>query len=634
MAPNNTNRPSSVREEEGSLVGTALVVGGMFLVIAILRARSGYGGLSGLARLLPGWWPAVPAAALLVGLAVLTPRLVRAVRWSVLAVRAARNFLFHLVHERSVRRAPNGFRRYQGQGLPVGREPGLAGRILAYSEKRGETAAILLVGSSGSGKSSAMETMALHTVRRTRDCLIVIDPHATMALDILSRMTEEERARTQWVDLTGRGPTPSWNVLAAHALSDREAALRGQAVTDALTAVSGAAKAWHRQRAALAHSVEALISLNRQLPPEGQLSLFAIDRWLDDAEWRTALLPRLPERARRWWGRKISAADSGAVTGLVERMRAREELVRLLGGGRNDVDLAAIADGDGHLIVTPGTDSAGQAATNLLAYMLVNVGRARAHRPQGSLRPVRVLIDELPLLDAALGAQLGSGIRETRKYLMSWVLATQGIGSGFLSGETVDNLLTNRQLLMTAAVSSLEAQRLARDIGHDLEWQRIAGLAPHRWMVQVQRHAPVELMNLQASEPFGEAAPLPLPESWLPGTANVPDPEEAEDAALALLGPERALKAPAGPQEVPTLPAPAVGAEAPSGPVCALEECTVSLAGRAPDARYCCDAHRKRDGARRAAARRKAEEARRKAEEAGRGPEERPWRPRLVDGER
>lgn len=469
---------------------------------------------------------------------------------------------------------------------PLGRRVD-GGRVVALRPKPYELSTVAVLGHAGSGKSTILARAALHQVRHGGRALAFLDPHRQAVDGIWSRLTEEERARTVYLDPSqGRVPI-ALNMLDASGLEADQLPARALELRELVGDLCHAHEGHRVVRETIGRTVTALLQLNAQVPPEEQLTLFAASRWLTDEEWREQLLPYLDARQRGYWSSK--RADEGApgpLLDLLDKLLAAPGMVQLLGHSRSTWDAGAAMDRGEILLAALGAGIGKQLLGNLLALAYVRAALARQVREPGTYREAAFMIDEAPVLDRALVGPMGEAMRECRKFGLSVWLGSQYL-TGALSERTVRAIFANRTLLLTASLGDDDARVIARNTGGAITSRAIVTLGPHRFLCQVRRGVPfvVESVPLDREYPVLRGAAPQEVES------PRPDPEEAEERALAQLRAHRAAAAPSGQEEALEAPGEA-----------AVRRCQYRLCGQplSPSlragARYCSDAHRQAEG--------------------------------------
>lgn len=408
--------------------------------------------------------------------------------------------------------------------LPVGFRP----------DTQTELTTALVLGMSGSGKSSIMVGQALHFMKRARTSVVMVDPHRVSAMRVLAGLDPHEREQVELIDLEGGVRIPALNIFDvagrdANAVEDAVLPTR-----DALFVMTDAPLNANRVRSVIKRAAEAFLTINSTLLPDDQLTVFQLDRWFSDSEWRDMLTPRLPERQQRYWapkgGFKDEQASAGPLIALIEGMRSSRSLRALLGRSRSSLDMSALLSGERSLLCCPGDGFEGHIVANVIAFQVVSAVRSRSQMSERSYRPAALMIDEAPLVERALRIHLGQAVRELRKFKTSVWLYSQEASK--LSAQTLSSVLSNRILLMSASIADEDARKLSANLGKLVSVPELVSLPKHRFFVQARRDAPFQLCSLPPERLFGPALPLHL----VPDDIPVPDPEELEVRMEQLCG--------------------------------------------------------------------------------------------------
>lgn len=456
-----------------------------------------------------------------------------------------------------------------------------------------EFASMLVIGASGSGKSSLLATEAVHGIRSGQS-VVLVDPHRTAAARALGFLDPAERSRVGVIDLETGGSLPSVNFLDVAGLDQDQVDERVLEARDVLMSCMVMPGWASRVRRILRRTLEAMTTLNRQLAAEDQMTLLEMENWLTDPDWRAQFLERLPPRSRGYWESGFKGEQNAAepIVGLCEGIRTSRTLRRLLGRPRMDLDFGRYLHEGLSVFVLGGSSLEGQILSNLVTSLAVRAGRERIGRPE--LRPASILVDELPLLDTVLGGPLAASMRELRKAQVRTLLFSQDVTS--LSRRTLRVVLGNRTVLLSSALSAHDARLLSAELGGAIGAPEIVNLGAHRFLCQVRRDAPFQVEALRPEvvyQPGSTRQVEPqITQRVIQEPGLEPLQESPEDGSIAVTGvtASRDIERTSSSDVTDvTAPVTAMNGER----ICALEGCDRPLQGRRFDARYCSEAHRK-----------------------------------------
>lgn len=183
----------------------------------------------------------------------------------------------------------------------------------------------------------------------------------------------------------------SWNPLSMEnrAMADVQDVVRS--VVEGIAAAQDWGDHAPRARTILARTAQALALLNLQAvtasKPAAQCTLFQIRTWLVDEEWRWALLPTLPQRARDYWEKTFPtlAKDSvPTVTYAIDRIDTSQSLQAFFGSPRSGYDIRSAMDESKVVFLCPSGSESDALVSCLLIHDLHRAGLSRQDTPARS----------------------------------------------------------------------------------------------------------------------------------------------------------------------------------------------------------------------------------------------------------
>ncbi len=371
------------------------------------------------------------------------------------------------------------------------------------------------------GKSTLMAHIAAHKMRekaagRDSDAIVVVDPHADLVEDLLSRVPERLADSVRLVDLADERRAPGINLLDARIFSDRD-----RTADSVVRVARGLWDQWGpRMQSILEHSVKSLHEANSHLEPDRQYTILDALPLLSDPGFRTEVLGRVSDPyLLEWWSRDFGSwhaqyrADALApVQTRISYYASSRRARAILGQRRSTIDLRKTILEGGVLLVSAAQGSAGRDVAALVGASLLNlvdsVMRGQGALPPEQRRGALVVVDEMQTMP---GVDYEAMLSELGKFGASIVLATQSLAKlADLSPTMQDTVLANVGCLAVFQVSGADARRLVWELGSErVSADDITSLPVHHCYVRATvgtDRVPAFSMAVRAPDPPDPAA--------------------------------------------------------------------------------------------------------------------------------
>lgn len=368
------------------------------------------------------------------------------------------------VRRRPPGRAPDG-RPWLAAGCPLGvSDQGGVRRPIALPDEL-LARVTLLLGKTGSGKSTALHHLLVHAMADPARGILVVDPHGDLARALLGLVPHHRQAAIVALDLGDTERPIGFNPLDVTAGRPPD-----RLVADTIV---GLRRLWpntwgDRMEQMLRQALITLVERNGHLPADEQFTLLHVEPLLQNPHFRRAVLTRLGPAVsnQQWW------------TGYYDRLsaRLREEMINpvltklatvatlgaarhIIGQPRTTLDLGAAVMAGQIVVINLARGVIGGDLAALLGALLVSTVDLAIERqallPEPQRRSVLVTIDELQALPAVDYARL---VGELRKYGAGFLLATQTLaGLDRLDPTLRPLLLGNCEALLSFRVAAEDA---------------------------------------------------------------------------------------------------------------------------------------------------------------------------------
>ncbi|MCK9921217.1 type IV secretion system DNA-binding domain-containing protein [Frankia sp. AgPm24] len=332
-----------------------------------------------------------------------------------------------------------------------------------------------VVGATGSGKSTLLANMILGDVDDGRG-VVVIDPKGDLITDLLDRLSPDAAGRLVLLDPDDPAPPPVLNIL-----DGPDAGL----ATDQLVGIFRRiwADSWGPRTDDLLRST-CLTLLAGRRPGQPAPTLVDIVEVLTDPRARRAAAAKISDPILggfwEWYSELSDGARAAAVGPLMNKLRAlllRDFARKVLAGGASTIDVPAILDRGGILLVRVPKGAIGEDGAQIIgSIVLAKVWQAALRR--AAVVPARradcaAYLDECQNFLTLPGA-IEDMLAEARGYRLSMVLAHQHLRQ--LPADLADALSTNARSKVFFAVSPRDAAELARHVAPVLSHHDLARL--------------------------------------------------------------------------------------------------------------------------------------------------------------
>jgi hypothetical protein len=351
------------------------------------------------------------------------------------------------------------------QGIAFGtyRVPGRAEVIathIAETDMRNHT---LVLGATGSGKSSLLESLALCHLRKKQPFTLV-DLHGDLFTRVAAWALVEKPERLVLLDFTRPELLPGWNALAPIEGIDvgRHVDLLIGVLKRLYAGEDAASWAWGvKVEELMRHALRACIESKAPMTLVDLPSFFLIP------SVQQATLATVPEPTRAYFLTRYGAREEmyvSAVLNKLEPFLGSIAVQRFLGRGTSTFDLLGAIDRGDTVLVNLAKGYMGPTA-DVVGRLLVNVLQTAALRRErmtpDKRRPYALLLDEAHVL-ASVNSGLEDFLVAARKYQVFVTLAAQGLS--LFPPNFRPHLLGNTGRQFFFRLPHSEARMLARDI--------------------------------------------------------------------------------------------------------------------------------------------------------------------------
>ena len=332
-----------------------------------------------------------------------------------------------------------------------------------------------IMGQTGTGKSSLMESMIVQDIRAGRG-LAVIDPHGDMIDNILKRIPKERAEDVIVFDFLDRGRPLAFNILHWRDLGERDLIIDELYRTlDHIYDMKLTGGPMFEQ-----HFRNFLkLLMGDSVRPGFTPTILEFIRCYTDSSFRNWLLNSIDDQQVKDFVAEVEDVGgecalkniSPYVSAKFGRFVNDTTLKRIVGQGKSSIDFDEIMNKRKILLVKLGKGRFGSEVSALLANMLVTrfkfAAMKRGEMPKENRQDFFLYVDEAHNLPQ--GENLSDMLAEARKYRLGLILATQYCSQlGNVSGGRGDDLLAaifgNVGSLMTFRTGTQDAEHLARGL--------------------------------------------------------------------------------------------------------------------------------------------------------------------------
>lgn len=355
-----------------------------------------------------------------------------------------------------------------------------------------------VIGKTGTGKSTMLETLALQDIQAGRGFALV-DPHGDLVERVATQVPKERAEDVTYLDVTDPAQPYGYNPL-RHVRADK-IALAASGLLEVFKKMWS--DAWGvRMEHILRNALYALLERREAALPD-------ILRLISEKAFRKEVATSLTnEPVRNFWLREFDrysfAYQRDGIAPIQNKVGAfltDPTLRRILAGPTEDIRIRRIMDGSGVFLVNLAKGLIGEDSASLLGALLVTtIGLAafsRADMPQADRRPFFLYIDEFQAFTTLSLANMAS---ELRKYGVGLVLAHQHLHQ--LEPDIRHAVLGNAGSLITFRVGPEDAAFLAREFAPPFEATDLLNLPNHHVVLKL-------MIDGAPSQPFSGATVVP-----------------------------------------------------------------------------------------------------------------------------
>lgn len=359
---------------------------------------------------------------------------------------------------------------------------------------------MLLVGKTGTGKSTLLETMLVQDLA-AGEGFAVLDPHGDLVDRLIDRVPESRRDDVIYLDVPN--PTQPWGF---NPLADVPFERRPLVASQLLEVFK---KLWldswgPRVEHLLRHSLLALLD-------QPEPSFADVPQLLADRDFRRDAMTRVRSRqVRAFWLReyedyptRLRAEVIAPLQNKVGAFLANPLLNRILTQPQQMLDLRGLMDGGKVLVVNLAKGRIGEDTAALLGSLLVaSIGTAalsRADQLPHERRDFWLYLDEFHTFTTL---SLATMLSELRKFGAGLVCSLQYTAA--LSAPMQAAVFGNIGTLISFRVGGPDAELLAREFHPTLQHADLISLPNHRMYVEL-------LVDGMPTEPFSAETLPPLP---------------------------------------------------------------------------------------------------------------------------
>jgi len=325
----------------------------------------------------------------------------------------------------------------------------------------------LILGATGSGKSSLLETLALHRLRTNRP-FALLDLHGDLYSRVASHAAALDAPKVIKIDFTKPDTLPSFNPLAPLPGVDvgRQVDLLVGTLKRLYAGEEAASWAWgvkveELMRVAIRACIEARINGNVSFSFADLPQFFLL------APVRNGIVKHASVTTQTYFRKRYSKREEmyvSAVLNKLEPFLGSVAVQRFLGRAESAVDLFGAMDRGETVLINLAKGYLGPTA-DVMGRLLVNVFQtaalARASKRPSARKPYALLLDEAHVL-AGAGSGLEDFLVAARKYNVFVTLAAQGLS--LFPASFRPHLLGNTGRQFFFRMPFREARALAPDI--------------------------------------------------------------------------------------------------------------------------------------------------------------------------
>ncbi len=375
-----------------------------------------------------------------------------------------------------------------------------AGEVTPLSLVTAERARhLLLIGSTGSGKTTVMEYAAAQDIYAGRG-LAFIDPHGDSAKKLLKIIPEERKNDVIYLSPNDVAHPIGINPIEMpEGLSGDEYLIERGRVTSALVSVM---RKVFSDDDSTAHNIEAIMRnvLHTALTVEGA-TIFTILKLLRNKKFRKGVVANLEDdRLKDFWREEFGEAGgfqrvsmTKSVNHRIDAYESSVQTQRMLGQAKSTISFEDIMDSGKILICNLGKgdineDESALIGTTILAKLKLAAER-RSSIPEDQRRPFFVYVDEFQNFATKPFATMMS---EARKFKLYLTIAEQSTEQQEDAGLTQTILANARTLVLFGTGSSVDEQLLLPRFAPHVEQGELLNLPIYNFYLKTSVEIPME----------------------------------------------------------------------------------------------------------------------------------------------
>ena len=212
-------------------------------------------------------------------------------------------------------------------------------------------------------------------------------------------------------------------------------------------------------------SIESLLWLNCQLPPDIQANIFCLKEMLTDESWRGLVVSKLPRGHQKWWEqiypaivRKHKGVSSwGPIFARLDLLQSQAHTRAIFGASQNTLRWEDIVEQGKILLVSlnsDGSDLDGVISNLVLAEMAMVFRERSPGRGKGNVRPYHLFLDDFQSYANYTADQVEAFAREYRKVGAKTHLIHQNPSA--LSARAKKFIMSNRTHVIVGALAGTQ----------------------------------------------------------------------------------------------------------------------------------------------------------------------------------
>jgi energy-coupling factor transporter ATP-binding protein EcfA2 len=359
---------------------------------------------------------------------------------------------------------------------------------------------VYVIGKTGTGKSTLLETMALQDMERGNG-FALIDPHGDLVSRIAQQVPAWRQQDVRYLNVPDKNQPYGYNPL-RHVGRDR-IPLAASGIMEAMKKVWE--NAWGvRMEHILRNAVFALLE-------QKNANLADILRLFSDKLYRKAIAGNLKnETVRAFWQKEYDRYSFGyradgvaSIQNKLGALLSDPTLRRILTAPKEDIRIRSLMDEGKILLVNLAKGQVGEDSASLLGALLVTtIGLAamsRADIPESERRPFFVYIDEFQSFTTLALANM---LSELRKYAVGMTIAHQYLHQ--LEPEIRHAVLGNAGTVVSFRLGAEDSPLLSREFGELFSASDLIALPNHHIYLKL-------MINGMPSRPFSAVTFPPAP---------------------------------------------------------------------------------------------------------------------------